>query len=73
MRLQNNIDEFVKNYFKTQRYKVRKVEGVVKRSEFVTLRNKRTGGFAFQKWLCSEESVKVGVIVHCGAGILHPL
>jgi hypothetical protein len=36
----------------------------------VILRNRRTEGFAFHKWLCSEESAKVGVIVHWGAEIL---
>jgi hypothetical protein len=39
----------------------------------VILRNRRTEGVAFHKWLCSEESAKVGVIVHWGAEILHPL
>jgi hypothetical protein len=34
------------------------------------LRNKRAEGFAFHKWLCSEESEKIGVIVHWGAEIL---
>jgi hypothetical protein len=34
------------------------------------MRNRSAEDYAFHKWLCSEESAKVEVIVHCGAEIL---
>ena len=36
----------------------------------VILRNRRAEGFAFHKWLCSEESAMIRSEVRCGAGIL---